>query len=142
MTLMRSNTTRRSAPRTRSRLRRPTSKSTTTTVWPVCASAAPRAAVDVVLPTPPLPDVTTKTCAICLDLASVERSYEHYVALQPGLDRLPAQARFHVVGGPIEAVDREQLRFGLFGEDAGAGISGGSGERAPAQRAVNVDRAA
>ena len=31
---------------------------------PVCASAAPSAAVDVVFPTPPLPDVTTRTLAI------------------------------------------------------------------------------
>src|SRR5215212_335885 len=63
-TLMRSYTTRRSAPITRSRLRRPTSKSTTTAFCPPCASAAPSAAVDVVLPTPPLPDVTTSTFAI------------------------------------------------------------------------------
>ena len=39
MTLIRSNTTRRSAPMTRSRLRSPTSKSTTTTFSPFCASA-------------------------------------------------------------------------------------------------------
>src|SRR5215207_1718968 len=58
---MRSKTTRRSAPITRSRFRSPTSKSTTTTFCPPCASAAPRAAVEVVFPTPPLPDVTTKT---------------------------------------------------------------------------------
>src|SRR4029079_10191379 len=66
ITLMKSNTTRRSAPMTRSRLRNPTSKSTTATVLPDWASAAPRAAVDVVLPTPPLPDVTTRTFAIVL----------------------------------------------------------------------------
>ena len=63
-TLIRSNTTRRSAPITRSRLRSPTSKSTTTTLAPLCASAAPSAAVEVVLPTPPLPEVTTMTLAI------------------------------------------------------------------------------
>ena len=65
ITLTRLNTTRRSAPITRSRLRKPTSKSTTTTVCPPCASAAPSAAVEVVLPTPPLPDVTTRIFAIC-----------------------------------------------------------------------------
>ncbi len=64
MTLTRSNTTRRSAPITKSRLRRPTSKSTTATFCPACASAAPSAAVVVVLPTPPLPDVTTRTLAM------------------------------------------------------------------------------
>src|SRR5580704_4430669 len=63
-TLIRSKTTRRSAPITRSRLRKPTSKSTTTTFCPVRANAAPSAAVDVVLPTPPLPDVTTIIRAI------------------------------------------------------------------------------
>lgn len=31
-----------------------------------CASAAPSAAVDVVFPTPPFPDVTTKTLAILI----------------------------------------------------------------------------
>src|SRR6478736_1434358 len=46
------------------RLRKPTSKSTTTTRSPARAKAAPRAAVDVVLPTPPFPDVTTTTWAI------------------------------------------------------------------------------
>src|SRR5438876_1200804 len=64
-TLIRSYTTRRSAPITKSRLRRPTSKSITTTFCPKVANAAPRAAVDVVLPTPPLPDVTTTTLPIC-----------------------------------------------------------------------------
>src|SRR6516165_7768636 len=59
ITLIRSKTTRRSAPITRSRLRNPTSKSMTTTFSPRWASAAPSAAVDVVLPTPPLPDVMT-----------------------------------------------------------------------------------
>src|SRR5258705_228719 len=48
-TLMRSNTTRRSAPKTRSRLRRPTSKSMTTTFSPSCARAAPSAAEKVVV---------------------------------------------------------------------------------------------
>src|SRR5918993_4709557 len=48
----------------RSRLRRPTSKSIIATFCPDWASAAPSAAVEVVLPTPPLPDVTTRTFAI------------------------------------------------------------------------------
>ena len=71
-TLMKSKTTRRSAPITRSRLRSPTSKSTTATFCPACASAAPSAAVDVVLPTPPLPDVTTRTLAILAVSAIVQ----------------------------------------------------------------------
>ncbi len=73
ITLMKSKTTRRSAPITRSRLRSPTSKSTTATFCPACASAAPSAAVDVVLPTPPLPDVTTRTLAM-LSISAIFQS--------------------------------------------------------------------
>src|SRR5215470_18224985 len=48
-----------SRPITTSRLRRPMSASTSTTLAPSCAIAAPRLQVVVVLPTPPLPDVMT-----------------------------------------------------------------------------------
>src|SRR5213596_2730447 len=91
-TLIRSNTTRRSAPITRSRLRKPTSKSTTTTFCPLWASAAPSAAVEVVFPTPPLPEVTTRTFAI-RDLLSrlIQRGNFHGVALQPRLRRAVAE---------------------------------------------------
>src|SRR5688572_14650490 len=44
---------------TTSRLRSPMSASTRATECPSCARAAPRLAVVVVLPTPPLPDVMT-----------------------------------------------------------------------------------
>src|ERR1700751_3965223 len=101
MTLTRSKTTRRSAPSTRSRLRRPTSKSTTTTLSPECASAAPSAAVEVVLPTPPLPDVTTTTRAdFLLSIFATFRSFLVHrrdfqgVAIKPGLGRAVAYARF------------------------------------------------
>src|SRR5579863_325672 len=63
MTLMKSNTTRRSQPMIRSRLRKPTSKSMTTVLWPRKARPAAKAAAVVVLPTPPLPDVMTTTFA-------------------------------------------------------------------------------
>src|SRR5262252_7204338 len=63
MTLMKSNTTRRSHPITRSRLRNPTSKSMTTVRLPRSARPAAIAAADVVLPTPPLPDVSTMSLA-------------------------------------------------------------------------------
>src|SRR5947208_9375121 len=108
---MRSNTTRQSAPKMRSRLRRPTTKSTTTTFCPPCASAAPSAAVEVVLPTPPLPDVTTTTLAIVFAsyLGSVEGCHHQGIALEPGLHRPAAQLRVNVVGGLVEAVDREKL---------------------------------
>src|ERR1700712_2473466 len=120
-TLMRSNTTRRSAPITRSRLRRPTSKSTTQTFSPCCARAAPSAAVEVVLPTPPLPDVTTRTLAIfnLLCRGSTERGDLHGIALQPNLRGPAAQTDIDVLGGLIETVDREQLGLDLVAEDAG-----------------------
>src|SRR5262245_8063153 len=46
---------------TRSRLRRPTSKSIATVLRPSCARPVARLALVVVFPTPPLPDVTTTT---------------------------------------------------------------------------------
>src|SRR6478609_6060848 len=63
ITLMKSNTTRRSQPMIRSRLRRPTSKSMTTVLCPRSARPAANAAAVVVLPTPPLPEVMTITFA-------------------------------------------------------------------------------
>ena len=48
----------------RSRLRKPTSKSITAVLWPRNASPEAKLALVVVLPTPPLPDVTTMILAI------------------------------------------------------------------------------
>jgi hypothetical protein len=48
----------------RSRLRRPTSKSITAVLWPLSASPDANAALVVVLPTPPLPEVTTTILAM------------------------------------------------------------------------------
>src|ERR1700681_4563510 len=112
-TLIRSKTTRRSAPITRSRLRSPTSKSTTTTDWPDCAKAAPRAAVDVVLPTPPLPDVTTKTLAILLPFyaVSVQGCDAENGTFEPNLNGPTAKARVHVLGGLVISIDGEKLGF-------------------------------
>src|SRR5258708_36518073 len=109
-TLMRSNTTRRSAPMTRSRLRRPTSKSMTTTFSPICASAAPSAAVEVVFPTPPFPDVTTKTLAILLLLCRlIQRCNFHDVALEPRLSRPIAQGGPYILSSLEVAVDCQEL---------------------------------
>src|SRR6516165_2682683 len=90
-TLMKSKTTRRSAPITRSRLRSPTSKSTTQTRRPLCASAAPSDAVEVVLPTPPFPDVTTITLLMRVVplRASAQDSEFEFVTVQPGLEAAP-----------------------------------------------------
>src|SRR5882762_5851286 len=142
-TLMRSNPTRRSAPITRSRLRRPTSKSMTTTLSPAWASAAPRAAVDVVFPTPPLPDVTTRTLAI-IDLLSrlIQRGNFHGVALQPGLGRAVAKRGIDFFSGLVVAVDGEQFRLDLLAINTCRRIAVDAGHRPPAQRAVNMDRSA
>src|SRR6266568_5608192 len=142
-TLMRSNTTRRSAPITRSRLRKPTSKSTTTTFSPRCASAAPSAAVVVVLPTPPLPDVTTSTLAISkISFWSVQRSNSHGVALEPGLGRLAAQGRVDIVGGLVKAIDCKQFGLDLLTIDACARVTVHARHGAAAQRAVDMNGAA
>src|SRR5689334_2512554 len=141
-TLMRSNTTRRSAPIIRSRLRRPTSKSTTATLCPLRASAAPKAAVEVVFPTPPLPDVTTNTWDIVLNLSavSIQGGDLHGLAVKPCLYGAAAQASFQIVGGPVQAVDRQKLRFKAAAEDAGARIAREPGDRPAAQGSVDVDR--
>src|SRR5262249_3177477 len=130
---------------TRSRLSGPTAKSPTGTLRPACAAAAPRAAVDGVLPAPPLPEVTTRTCAAISSTpyaGLIERRHHDGVVLEPGLDRPAVQAFAHVVGGAVPAVDRQQLGFALAAEDAGARVAGGARNGAAAQRAVDVDRAA
>src|SRR5580704_2494401 len=157
-TLIRSNTTRRSAPITRSRLRSPTSKSTTTTDWPVCASAAPSAAVEVVLPTPPLPDVTTKTLAILLPFcfnpgSSLKKSSIQQRPSIQGFDAQPgilqrnlngpaAQACIHVLGGLVVAVDGEQLGFIAAAENPRPRIASRARHGAAPQRPVDMDRSA
>src|SRR5467141_3749181 len=142
-TLMRSNTTRRSAPMTRSRLRRPTSKSTTTTFSPLWASAAPSAAVEVVFPTPPLPEVTTSTLAI-RDLLSrlIQRGNFHGVPLQPGLRRAVAERDVDFFSSLVVAIDGEQLCLDLLAVDPRVGISVDARHRAAAQRPIDVDRSA
>ena len=133
---------------TRSRLRRPTSKSTTTTFSPFCARAAPSAAEDVVLPTPPLPDVTTITlpidlsCLIWMRLRFSRAFRLDRFAFEPDLDGLPAQIRLHVLGRLVEAVDGDQLCFELAAEDARGGVAHRASHRPPPQRAVDVDRSA
>src|SRR6266545_2046621 len=142
-TLIRSYTTRRSAPITKSRLRRPTSKSITTTFCPKVANAAPRAAVDVVLPTPPLPDVTTTTLPIChLHHVSIKGCHHQRVAFEPRLHRPAAQRCVDVIGGLVEAVDRQKLGFDFAAEDAGARVAGRTSHGSAPKRAVNMDRAA
>src|SRR3954465_12003636 len=128
---------------TRSRLRNPTSKSTTTTLCPVCASAAPSAAVDVVFPTPPLPDVTTITFAICPSSSvSIQCRDDQCVAIEPGLSAPAAETLIDFFGGTVVTVNRQKLGFDAATKDARLPVSARAGQRAAAQRAVNMDRAA
>src|SRR3981081_1248246 len=140
-TLMRSNTTRRSAPITRSRLRRPTSKSMTATFSPICASAAPSAAVEVVFPTPPFPDVTTTTLAIIFLLCRlIQRCNFHDIAFEPRLSWPIAQGGAYVFSGLVVAVDCQKLCFDFLTINPRGRIAVDTRHRAAAERAVDVNR--
>src|SRR3954462_4072847 len=126
MTLMRSYTTRRSQPMIRSRLRRPTSKSITAVLWPRMARPEAKLALEVVLPTPPLPDVTTMIFAKRYSLLikrwfrlfDIERQHFDLVAVQANLGR---RARRHIaeaiLEGAIHACNRHQFGFHAHGEN-------------------------
>ena len=106
-----------------------------------CASAAPSAAVDVVLPTPPLPDVTTKTLAILKLLRLlVQRCDFQNVAVEPGLGRPIAQRFVDVFRGLVVAVDRQQLGFDALAVNPRRRVAVDAGHRAASERAVNMDR--
>src|SRR6185312_9720970 len=143
-TLMKSKTTRRSAPITRSRLRKPTSKSTTQTRLPLWASAAPKDAVDVVLPTPPFPDVTTITLLMRLSPknASTQDSEFEFVAVQPGLEAAALHLGARAFRRDIGAADAQQFGSPFGAEDARRLRARDSGDHAPLQRAIDVNGAA
>src|SRR5919206_370335 len=92
---------------------------TTTTFCPAWASAAPSAAVEVVLPTPPLPDVTTRTLAI-VGSPSVQHCHADGLALEPGLDGPADEGGLDLVGGPERAVYPQEFGFKALVRDAGA----------------------
>src|SRR5260370_15990912 len=140
-TLMRSNRTRRSGPMTRSRLRRPTSKSMTTTFSPICARAAPSAAVEVVFPTPPFPDVTTKTLAILFLLCRlIQWGNFHDVAVEPRLSRPVAQGDVYFFRSLIVTVDGQQFCLDLLTIDPCGRIAVDPRHCTAAQRSVDMDR--
>src|SRR5256885_7630485 len=99
----------------RSRLRRPTSKSMTAVLWPASARPDAKLALVVVLPTPPLPEVTTMILAISgvpFEKSKLQGLDEQLVAVEPDLRRL-AQ---HVggqggVGRSVGSRDGDQLRL-------------------------------
>src|SRR5258708_31914826 len=120
MTLTKSNTTRRSQPMMRSRLRRPTSKSTTTVLCPRSASPVPSAAVEVVLPTPPLPDVITMVRANSSLLVRLRQALEdEALAHQRDLHPLLQEFRLDRLADAVEARDRQQLGIKAVTKDAG-----------------------
>src|SRR3954466_12924697 len=66
--------------------------------------------------------------------------YHEFVAVEPGLDALSAKADGHVFENRVLAGDRYQLRVEFLAIDARRRVALRAGERASAQRAINVDR--
>src|SRR5690554_7532 len=148
MTLTKSYTTRRSQPMIRSRLRRPTSKSTMAVLWPRRARPVPMAALDVVLPTPPLPEVTTRIlakvihpkygdrdlqprrrrgCPLVLENSRkypLKAGYVQHVAGQAYLYRFcPEWLAPEVFGHLVLTGNRDHFRGQLPAEDARSGVT-------------------
>src|SRR5690606_30397525 len=142
MTLTKSYTTRRSQPMIRSRLRRPTSKSMTATFLPRRARPHARLALVVVLPTPPLPDVTTMISAMWVPLVGllVQRGDLELVAIQPHLRGPPAQVLRDLLEHLGVPGDGDELAEDPAAEEAGPGVALWAGEGPAAQRAVDVHR--
>src|SRR5215469_1828961 len=137
---MKSKTTRRSHPMIRSRLRNPTSKSMTTVRCPRKANPAAKAAAEVVLPTPPLPDVRTitlpaKTAPLFPSIAGDG---------QPLVDERDLHRETLLVGrelfaDEIATGDADELGFEPAAEDPRLDITAGTGKRPAAQRTIDVD---
>src|SRR5579864_348986 len=160
MTLMKSNTTRRSHPMIRSRLRSPTSKSMTTVRWPRNARPAAKAADVVVLPTPPLPDVMTMTfakslpsrprdrhCPAATDrFATLNRpdqalisSHGQPVVNQRDLHRRAAVFGRELIADQVMPGDADQFGLESRAEDARRLIAACPRQRPAAQGAIDVD---
>src|SRR6185312_5476196 len=144
MTLMKSKTTRRSHPMMRSRLRKPTSKSMTTVFLPRWARPVANAAADVVLPTPPLPEVTTTTCAkrsllIANRAASAAAHDDDALLLEDDLQALAEMRGRDVFMNEVAAGDAHQLGLETTDEDACRRVARRAGDGASAQRAVDVN---
>src|SRR5262249_54145963 len=143
---------------TRSRLRRPTSKSMATVFLPVSAMPVATLALVVVFPTPPLPEVTTTT----LDTAGLpftlgcsgvrffepfsigapfrprakffavsERRDPALAAVEIDLGGLAAPVGGDLVGHDVRAGDGHQLGLELLAEDARAEQARGARDGAP-----------
>src|SRR5690625_1722203 len=143
----------------RSRLRRPTSKSMTATFLPACARPVAREALVVVLPTPPLPEVTTMISAkvnlrmscgcpvwtSCLDelvgRACLQRLDEQFFTIEPTLHGLAGKLARNFFEYAVVAGDGNQFGPEIGAVDARVGVALGANQRAAAQGAVDVDGA-
>src|SRR5690606_3862039 len=134
----------------RSRLRRPTSKSTMTVRWPACASPAPSAALVVVFPTPPFPEVTTTIFATLrfprvrpaeMDgrvMFSSETLDLQLVAAQRHLHGCAGQRLVELLADAVDTRDRHELGAKALAEDPRRRVAVHARERTPVERAVDV----
>src|SRR5690606_15760478 len=144
MTFTKSYTTRRSHPMTRSRLRRPTSKSITATRCPRRARPQARLAAVVVLPTPPFPDVTTMISVkfgspdwIRFSLTAEPRELQ-IVTVEPAPHGHAGKLRGTRLEDAEHTRDRIQLGVELLAEHACARIASRASQGTPAQGAVDM----
>src|SRR6516225_5977812 len=124
----------------RSRLRNPTSKSMTTVRCPRNANPAAKAAAEVVLPTPPLPEVSTITLPAKTTPLSPSIPRDRQPLLdERDLHRETLLVRRELLADQIATGDADQLGLEPAAEDSRLDITAGTGERPAAQRAVDVD---
>src|SRR5689334_20592485 len=141
MTFTKSYTTRRSHPMTRSRLRRPMSKSMTATFLPLRARPHARLAEVVVLPTPPLPEVTT---IISVNAGSppsksgADPGEAQVVAGEPRLHGFAGELRRNGFEHTEHAGDGHELGVKLLTKHTRADVAAAARDRTPAQRAVHM----
>src|SRR6185369_17062299 len=121
----------------RSRLRRPMSKSMTATFLPRLARPTAMLALVVVLPTPPLPDVTTMN-----SVKIVSPFFQNQLlAVEPGLRGPAAQVGGNVFEHTIVTGNRNELCLEIQAVDARTHVALRAGQGAPAQARVAVNRA-
>src|SRR5690242_20712382 len=122
MTFTKSYTTRRSQPMIRSRLRSPMSKSITATFFPRRASPQARLAEVVVLPTPPLPEVTTMI-SVNAESSSFDACEVQVLPGKPGLYGPAGQIGGNGLEDPEHTGDRDELGIELLAENPRAGVT-------------------
>src|SRR6516164_6728257 len=137
---MKSKTTRRSHPMIRSRLRNPTSKSMTTVRCPRNANPAAKAAAEVVLPTPPLPEVSTitlpaKTAPL---FPSISGDGQPLID-ERDLHRETLLFRGELLADEIATGNADELGLEPAAEDSRIDVAAGAGQGAATERAINMD---